>query len=111
MTMTDELPHPDECVQCLEARTCKTTSFEARQILDPLHAPDQTIQDYLKGLCECGQQVIVHFLEEPPKLPEFIPHTKMCIAHTIRWMTSIQTIRHNWIESDEYKNRNPSSNT
>lgn len=90
------LGHPGDCKWCTEALTCPTKSFEANQIIEPLNIPGQTIQEYLQGLCECGNQLVVHFEDKPPELPEFIPHTKMCREHTLHWMTKVAEMKVNY---------------
>ena len=73
---------------CLKARNCETKAFEANVILDPIPQPNQSLQEYLANLCQCGQQLVSAF-DEPNDDIISIPHTKMCIEHTIHWMSQI----------------------
>jgi hypothetical protein len=88
MVTQDKIPEPDNCIWCQEARNCTTVAFLSKDLLDPLLPSTQTMDEYLANLCECGHQRIPSWAEGED-IPEFIPHTKLCIEHTIRWMEQI----------------------
>ena len=88
MTTAEDLPNPENCLWCQEARNCTTSAFHSQMLLDPLIPAEQTLQQYLSKLCDCGHQLVPHFAEGSD-IPEFIPHTKLCKEHTIRWMEKV----------------------
>tara|TARA_R110002020_G_scaffold23867_3_gene79109 strand:+ start:883 stop:1239 length:357 start_codon:yes stop_codon:yes gene_type:complete len=93
MTVQEDMPHPDKCGWCREARNCSTTTFESRTLVDPLPQPDQTIGAYYEELCECGHQTIPSFEFKGRDIPEWLPHTKLCKEHTIRWMQEVINLK------------------
>ena len=92
MVTSENIPHPDDCQWCDEARNCTTTVFISQEILNPLPLPDQTLENYYDSLCACGHQTIPSWnLGED--VPDFLPHTKLCREHTIRWMESVINLK------------------
>ena len=89
MLTQEDMPHPDNCIWCAEARNCSTKWFSTKDLLDPLPQPGQTQKGYLENLCDCGQQLVPSFDNEAKDIPETIQHTTLCQEHTIRWMTAI----------------------
>ena len=61
-------------------------------LLDPKIPPDVGMQEYLSKLCDCGHQTIPSFAEGTD-IPEFIPHTNLCIEHTLKWMETITNLK------------------
>jgi len=88
MTTNSTLPHPDNCEECLKARNCETKTFESHLLQDPIPQPNQSLKEYLENLCQCGQQIIIAF-EERVDDSTTIPHTTVCIEHSIHWMAQI----------------------
>lgn len=87
MTTQNDIPEPEDCLECKDARNCTTTTFQTKVLTDPLPQVDQSITDYLSSLCECGHQLIPSFVsgDTPPS----IEHTKLCREHTVRWMQQV----------------------
>ena len=88
MVTQEDLPHPDNCLWCLEARNCTKVAFLSKEILDPILQPNQTIQEYLSTVCDCGHQLIPSWAEGSD-IPKYLPHTKLCKEHTLRWMMKV----------------------
>jgi len=88
MVTGENIPEPDNCQWCQEARNCTTSVFIAQEILNPLPQPDQTIEDYYNNICKCGHQTIPSY-NLGKDIPDYLPHTTLCREHTIRWMESI----------------------
>ena len=93
MQTQEEMPHPDNCKWCKEARDCPTVSFDSRILLDPLPQSNQSMTDYLNNLCECGHQMVPSFSSKAKDIPSRLEHTKLCKEHTIRWMEKIITLK------------------
>ena len=62
MTTQNDIPEPEDCLECKDARNCTTTTFQTKVLTDPLPQVDQSITDYLSSLCECGHQLIPSFV-------------------------------------------------
>jgi len=93
MPVQEDMPHPDNCKWCQEARNCPTSSFDSRILLDPLPQSNQSMTDYLNNLCECGHQMVPSFSPDGKDIPSRLGHTKLCKEHTIRWMEKIITLK------------------
>ena len=89
MTTKEDMPHPDNCKWCREARSCPTFSFESNVLMNPLPNSGQTMGDYYNKLCECGHQTLPSFEFKGEDTPKRLQHTTLCKEHTMRWMQKV----------------------
>ena len=86
---SNQLPDPDRCGWCQDARTCTTKDFPAATLATPKPVKDELLSTYFENLCHCGQQMALVLPPDSYTPESIIPHTKLCKEHTIRWMQAL----------------------
>lgn len=92
-----EIPEPEDCLFCQDARSCPVTSFETSILTDPQPTIDQSLADYLSSLCDCGQQLVPAITWD---IPTRVEHTKLCKEHTVRWLQKVIKLKEQFNPKD-----------
>ena len=93
-----EIPEPEDCGDCQDARSCSTITFDTNTLTDPDVPEGQSITEYLSSLCQCGNQLVPAITWEGQAE---IAHTKLCREHTVRWMQQIVTLKQTYDRSKQ----------
>ena len=86
---SNQLPDPDRCGGCQNARACTTKDFPIETLTIPKPVKDELLSTYFENLCYCGQQMALVLSIDSYTPSSIIPHTKLCKEHTIKWMQAL----------------------